>query len=167
MKIASIDVHNLHYRYPDDEVHRCAEGHMGSRLTTLVVITCSDGTTGIGSAYTHPGVARLIIEGHLAPFMIGRDPARIDELWNTMYSLTRWYGRKGAAISALGALDIALWDLRGKIERVPVHRLLGAKSSAVYAYASGLMWQDDLSLLADEANRHLNDGFGLMKMRLG
>jgi D-galactarolactone cycloisomerase len=84
-----------------------------------------------------------------------------------MYSLTRWYGRKGAAISALGAIDTALWDLRGKIERVPVHRLLGARSTSVYAYASGLMWQNDLSMLVDEANRHMNDGFARMKMRLG
>ncbi|HEY3073318.1 MAG TPA: hypothetical protein VGJ46_10940, partial [Candidatus Limnocylindrales bacterium] len=168
MKITGVEVHNLHYRYPDDEVHRCAEGHMGSRLTTLVFVTTDAGLTGVGSAYSHPGVLRLIIEGHLAPFLVGRDPTQIDELWDTMYSLTRWYGRKGAAISALGAVDIALWDLGGKLEGAPVYELLGGpKQAAVKAYASGLLWQDDLGLLEAEARRHLADGFSLMKMRLG
>lgn len=167
MKIESIEVHNLHYRYPDDEVHRCAEGHMGSRLTTLVFIRCTDRMTGVGAAYSHPGVVRLIIEGHLAPFLIGRDPTLVEEHWHTMYSLTRWYGRKGAAISALGALDTALWDIRGKAEGAPVYQLLGGERSEVIAYASGLLWQDDTSLLQREATRHLEDGFHLMKMRLG
>jgi L-alanine-DL-glutamate epimerase-like enolase superfamily enzyme len=167
MKIESIEVHNLHYRYPDDEVHRCAEGHMGSRLTTLVFVRCTGGLTGVGAAYTHPTVARLIIEGHLAPFLIGRDPVQIRELWDTMYSLTRWYGRKGAAVSALGAVDIALWDIRGKAEGAPVYELLGGRSGEVAAYASGLLWQDDMALLEREAKRHLADGFTLMKMRLG
>lgn len=167
MKIESIEVHNLYYRYPDDEVHRCAEGHMGARLTTLVFVRCTGGMTGVGAAYSHPGVLRLIIEDHLAPFLIGRDPARNHELWDTMYSLTRWYGRKGAAISALGAIDIALWDIRGKVEGAPVYQLLGGGSGEVTAYASGLLWQDEMSLLEREAKRHLKDGFRLMKIRLG
>jgi L-alanine-DL-glutamate epimerase-like enolase superfamily enzyme len=167
MRIASIQVVNLHYRYPENEVYVSADGRMGNRLTSLVFVELDNGLTGVGSAYSHPDLIRVIVEDHLAPLLLGQDPTQIGELWDRMYSLTRWYGRKGAAISALGAIDTALWDLRGKIERVPVHRLLGAKSTAVYAYASGLMWQNDLSLLADEATRHLNDGFGLMKMRLG
>jgi L-alanine-DL-glutamate epimerase-like enolase superfamily enzyme len=167
MRIASIQVVNLHFKYPDDQVHMSAEGRMANRISSLVFVELDSGLTGVGSAYSHPDLIRIIVEDHLAPLLVGLDPTRIAELWDRMYSLTRWYGRKGAAISALGAIDTALWDLRGKIERVPVHRLLGAKSNAVYAYASGLMWQDDLSLLVDEATRHLNDGFGLMKMRLG
>jgi len=166
VKITSVEVHNLYYRYPDDEVHRCAEGHMGARLTTIVFVTAG-GTTGAGAAYSHPGILRLIIEDHLAPFLVGQDPARIEQLWDTMYSLTRWYGRKGAAISAIGAVDTALWDLRGKLEGAPLFELLGAKRSDVTAYASGLLWQDDFALLEREARAHLDSGFHLMKMRLG
>src|SRR4029077_17015308 len=149
-------------RYPETDVYVSAEGRMTNRLTSLVFVELDNGMTGVGSAYSHPDLIRVIVEDHLAPLLVGQDPTRIGELWDRMYSLTRWYGRKGAAISALGAIDTALWDLRGKIEQAPVHRLLGAKSTAVYAYASGLMWQNDLSLLVDEATRHLNDGFGLM-----
>ena len=167
MKIESVEVHNLYYRYPDDEIHRCAEGDMGSRLTSIVFVRCSNGITGVGAAYSHPGIVQLVVEGHLSPFLVGRDPTQIDELWDVMYSLTRWYGRKGAAISALGAVDIALWDIRGKIEGAPVYELLGGTSAEVPAYASGLLWQDEMSTLEREAERHLEDGFGLMKMRLG
>ena len=140
---------------------------MGARLTSLVFVRCSGGVTGVGAAYSHPGVVRLVVEDHLAPYLIGRDPTAIDELWDLMYSLTRWYGRKGAAISALGAVDIALWDVRGKLEGAPVYRLLGGTRSYVTAYASGLLWQDEMSRLESEAQRHLDDGFVLMKMRLG
>jgi L-alanine-DL-glutamate epimerase-like enolase superfamily enzyme len=121
----------------------------------------------VGAAYSHPELVRIIVEDHLAPFLIGQDPLQINEHWDRMYSLTRWYGRKGAAISALGGIDIALWDLRGKLAGVPVFRLLGGTQGEVEAYASGLLWQDDLSFLEAEALRHLTDGFRLMKMRLG
>ncbi len=84
-----------------------------------------------------------------------------------MYELTRWYGRRGAAISALGGVDIALWDLRGKALRKPIHALLGAARGAVPAYASGLLWHDDLGELEREAARHRERGFHRMKMRLG
>jgi len=167
VKIESIEVHNLHYRYPDDEVHRCAEGHMGDRTTSLVFVRCSGGLTGVGSAYSHPAIVRLVVEQHLAPFLVGRDATHVEELWDLMYSLTRWYGRKGAAVSALGAIDIALWDIRGKLEQAPVYQLLGGHAGDVTAYASGLLWQDEMSVLEREARRHLDDGFLLMKMRLG
>ncbi|MGA8234722.1 MAG: mandelate racemase/muconate lactonizing enzyme family protein, partial [Candidatus Acidiferrales bacterium] len=84
-----------------------------------------------------------------------------------MYQLTRWYGRKGAAISALGGLDIAFWDLRGKALGKPIYRLLGSDRSNVPAYASGLFWHEDVSALETEAARHRNRGFRRIKMRLG
>jgi len=167
VRIRALEVVNLHYDYPEDQAHVCAEGHMGSRLTSLVLVWLDDGLMGIGSAYSHPSLVRVIVEDHLAPFLVGEDPLQIDELWERMYSLTRWYGRKGVAISALGAIDIALWDIRGQLEQRPVYEILGGNSPEVEAYASGLLWQEDVALLEDEARRHLDDGFRLMKMRLG
>src|SRR5262245_9648721 len=167
MRITSIEVANLHYRYPAEQEHRLAEGDMGARVTSLIFVHLDGGLTGVGAAYSHPEVVRIIVEDHLAPFLIGEDPVQIDEHWERMYSLTRWYGRKGAAISALGGIDTALWDLRGKLAGVPLFKLLGGTHGDVEAYASGLLWQDDLSLLEAEALRHLADGFRLMKMRLG
>jgi D-galactarolactone cycloisomerase len=166
MAIHSVEVVNLHFEYPG-EGFRCAEGRTNARLTSLVVITCEDGLTGIGSAYTHPDLMRVIVEQHLAPFLIGADPAATEQLWHDMYGLTRWYGRKGAAMSAIGAVDIALWDIRAKQRQEPLYRLLGGSRPEVEAYASALLWADDLAVLRAEASRHAEDGFRTMKMRLG
>ena len=133
----------------------------------MVQIELDNGLTGIGSAYSHPDLVRIIVERHLAPFLVGGDPTDVERIWDLMYGLTRWYGRKGVAISALGAVDIALWDLRGKITDRPLYELLGAQGNSVEAYASALLWQDDPFLLADEAARHRANGFTTMKMRLG
>jgi L-alanine-DL-glutamate epimerase-like enolase superfamily enzyme len=99
--------------------------------------------------------------------LIGENPAEIDTIWNKLYGLTRWYGRKGAALSAIGGVDIALWDLKGKAVKTPVWKLLGANRGRALAYASGLFWQDDVGAIEKEAHRHRERGFHRVKMRLG
>jgi D-galactarolactone cycloisomerase len=167
VKITDVEVTTLYYEYPPAHVIRCAEGISGSRTSSLIQVRVDDGLVGIGSAYSHPDLVQIIVEDHLAPFLIGSDAADVEGLWERMYSLTRWYGRKGAAISALGAVDVALWDIRGKAVGKPVYELLGGTKDEVSAYASGLLWQEDLDVLVAEALAHIADGFELMKMRLG
>jgi D-galactarolactone cycloisomerase len=167
MRIEQVEAVNLHFDYRGGGGFRYAGGTVTSRVTTLVIVRTDGRHTGIGAAYSHPDLVKLIIERHLGPHLVGRDPADIEELWELMYGLTRWYGRKGAAISALGGVDIALWDLRGKASGKPVYELLGAQRDWVPAYASGLFWTDDLRELEEEAGRHVERGFRRVKMRLG
>jgi D-galactarolactone cycloisomerase len=82
-----------------------------------------------------------------------------------MYKLTRWYGRKGAALSAIGALDTAFWDLRGKSQGKSIWQLLGGTRTTCPAYASALLWSTPEEL-AKEAQRHLARGFRRMKLRM-
>lgn len=98
---------------------------------------------------------------------VGEDPLEVERLWEVGYALTRWYGRKGVAISALGGIDTALWDIRGKVAGRPLYKLLGAQRDRVPAYASALAWRERPSELAEEAARHLAAGFRAMKMRIG
>jgi D-galactarolactone cycloisomerase len=88
-----------------------------------------------------------------------------------MYHATRDYGRKGSVMSAISAIDIALWDLAGKHYGVPVHRLLGgAFRKRVQPYATGfyrISGQGEAGRLATEAQQHLESGFRLMKLKLG
>jgi D-galactarolactone cycloisomerase len=168
MRIAWIDVTTLVFAYPPPHGFRYAGGACTHRLTSLVELRTDCGRTGIGAAYSHPDLVRICIEQHLAPLLIGRDPTEVEALWRRMYLDTRWYGRKGAAISALGAIDTALWDLRGQALGVPVRKLLAADArDAVPAYASGLLWHDSEASIAEEAARHVAEGFRRMKMRLG
>jgi L-alanine-DL-glutamate epimerase-like enolase superfamily enzyme len=167
MRIADIEVINLHFSYPNRKGFRYAGGLVTGRVTSLIRITTDSGLEGLGAAYSYPDLVRIIIEKHIKPHLLGSDPLEIEALWEKMYQLTRWYGRKGVAISALGGLDIAFWDLRGKASGQPLYKLLGGERNALPAYASGLFWQDDVSLLEKEAARHRNRGFRRVKMRLG
>ncbi len=166
MKIADIETFNLLYWYPNKRGFTYAGGIASGRLTTLVRITAEGGQTGWGSAYGHPEINRIIIDHQLKPLLLGADPRETETLWALMYNTTRWYGRKGAAMTSLGALDIALWDLRGKAAGKPVAELLGNYRSEVPAYASGLLWKDDPEELAAEAAGYVEQGYRRMKMRL-
>lgn len=167
MRIADIEVINLRFAYPGGAGFRYAGGICTGRLTSLVRVRTECGRTGWGSVYSHPELVRIVVEGQLRPLLLGADPTEVEALWQRMYGLTRWYGRKGAAMSALGGLDTAFWDLRGQALGRPVRALLGASRDSVPAYASALLWQDDVAALAEEAGRHVANGFRRMKMRLG
>ena len=167
MKIRDIEVINLRFEYAPERRFRYAGGTCTGRLTTLVKVLTDEGVEGLGSVYSHPDLVRTIIEGQLRPLLVGADPLEIEACWQRCYALTRWYGRKGAAVSALGGIDIALWDIRGKVEGKRICDLLGSARTAVPAYASGLLWQREMGELRDEAQRHLGRGFRAVKMRLG
>jgi L-alanine-DL-glutamate epimerase-like enolase superfamily enzyme len=108
----------------------------------------------------------MIVKQQLEPLLLGEDPTDIEALWQRMYGVTRWYGRKGAAMSALGGLDVAFWDLLGQAKGQPVWALLGGTRKTCPAYASALLWKEPAALAA-EAQGHLARGFRRMKMRLG
>jgi L-alanine-DL-glutamate epimerase-like enolase superfamily enzyme len=167
MKIDHIEVVNLHFAYPTERRFRYAAGTCTGRLTSLVLVHTDTPHVGIGSAYSHPGMVHQVVKGQLEPLLIGTDPREVEARWEEMYGITRWYGRKGAAMSALGGLDVAFWDLRGKAAGKPVWELLGGTRGTCPAYASALLWKDDVGQLAEEAAGHLTRGFRRMKMRLG
>ena len=167
MRITDVEVINLRFEYPPDGGFRYAGGRVTARVTSLIRVTTDTEHVGLGAAYSHPDLVRVIVEGNLRAHLIGEDASAIEALWTKLYSLTRWYGRKGAAMSAIGGIDIALWDLRGKAEGVPIWRLLGASRGEVEPYASGLFWHDDVDALREEAARHRQRGFRRVKMRLG
>ena len=167
LRITDVEVLNLRAEYPPELRFRYSGGICTGRITSLVRVSTEGGLVGWGTVYSHPKLIRVILEEHLKPFLLGEDALEIDRLWGMMYTLTRWYGQKGVAISALGAVDIALWDLKGKALGKPVSELLGAGQRSVPAYASGLLWKEDVQDLEIEARDHMEAGFQGVKMRLG
>lgn len=166
MRISHVEAHALRFEYPPSQRFKYAGGTCTGRLTSLLFVHTDTGQVGVGSAYSHPGLVHVTVKTQLEPALIGEDPCDVEGLWERLYAITRWYGRKGAALSALGGIDIALWDLRGKALGKPVWDLLGGRPTCP-AYASALLWKDDPAELAEEASRHLARGFRRMKMRLG
>lgn len=164
MKIDHIESIALRFEYANG--FRYAGGKCTARVTNLVRVVCDTGDVGIGAAYSHPSLVHLIIQDQLAPLLVGADPTDVESIWSRMYRLTRWYGRKGAAMTALGAIDTACWDLRGKKFGKPVWSLLGGTKPSCPAYASALLWKSPEEL-ATEAAELIGRGFRRVKMRLG
>jgi L-rhamnonate dehydratase len=126
-----------------------------------------DGLVGIGNAALTPLVTKQVIDLHLKPLLLGADPWDIEFLWQHMYRKTMAFGRKGIGMTAISAVDIALWDLLGKSAKQPVFRLLGGRTKArIPVYASRL-YSCPLEQLAFEAKRYKTEGYKAMKLRFG
>ena len=93
----------------------------------IVEVELEDGTTGVGIS-TGGEPACFIIERHLKRFLVGQSPINVEVIWDQMWRATLPYGRKGLAIHAISAVDLALWDLLGKLRDEPVYALLGGKT---------------------------------------
>jgi len=173
MKITELKVHVL--RSPLDEPFAFSQGWVRQRSATLVEVRTDDGRVGWGEAFAQglepPQIAAATIEHALAPLVTGRDPLDTEVLWHRMYHHTRDYGRKGSVVAAISAVDTALWDIAGKFHGLPIHKLLGgAFRTRIQPYATGfyrIEGQGEAARLADEALRHFDAGFTLMKVKLG
>src|SRR6476620_582326 len=133
----------------------------------IVEIFSDDGLVGIGNAALAPLVTKQVIDGHLKPLLIGADPWDTEFLWQHMYRKTMAFGRKGIAMVAISAVDIALWDLIGKSAKQPVYRLLGGRTKPrIPVYASRL-YSTPLDELAAESSKYVNEGYSAMKLRFG
>src|SRR5271170_1061760 len=167
MKIVDIRAIPLSYRC--DPPYGSAGGMQASRGGLLVQVETDDGITGIGEAGAGGGSTRNVIEQQLRPMLLGADPLLIEGLWQKMFARTRQFGRRGIVMNAISGIDIALWDIAGKVAKLPVYRLLGACRDRVEAYASGGFYQEGKSIddLAGEADGYRARGFHGMKMKIG
>jgi L-alanine-DL-glutamate epimerase-like enolase superfamily enzyme len=86
----------------------------------IVEVFTDTGLVGIGNAALSPRVTKQLIDLYLKPLLIGRDPFDTEFLWQHMYRQTMAFGRKGVAMVAISAVDIAIWDLLGKAAKQPV-----------------------------------------------
>jgi len=137
----------------------------------LVFVDTDAEVTGEGHLFSLPARHLAPLEAMVAVLgssLIGEDAHRVEGIWHKLWTEVNFVGHKGVPLFALSALDMALWDARGKALGQPVHRLLGSCRDAVPAYHSGGLWlsrsQDEL---VAEANSFLKQGFRAMKMRLG
>jgi L-alanine-DL-glutamate epimerase-like enolase superfamily enzyme len=150
----------------------------GTQDAAIIEVETDEGITGIGEADSSPAVVEAIVNAPvshdksagLKAVLLGRDPFDVEALWNEMFDRTYFYGRKGAAITAMSGVDMALWDVVGKATGRPVYQLLGGKHrDSVRAYASTLFPDDpaDTAHVRREAERALDDGFTAIKFGWG
>ena len=145
------------------------------RQSALCVVDTDEGIQGVGEAFYFGGpaqvVATLIGDG-LGPLVAGHDPFDTSVLWDRLYNWTRDQGQKGLTIAAISAIDIALWDIKGKALELPVYKLLGgAYRTRARAYATGLYEPQAVASIVDalveEAVGYKQAGFTGMKLKIG
>ena len=138
----------------------------GRNFVTLK-ITTSDGVTGLGDATLNGRELSVVayLNEHIVPLLIGRDPQNIEDTWQYLYRGAYW--RRGpVTMAAIAAVDVALWDIKGKITGQPVYQLLGGASrtgALAYGHASG----SDIPALFTSIQNHLDQGFKAIRVQTG
>ncbi len=139
----------------------------GQRLIVVKILTSEPGLYGLGCAtFTQRFHAvHAAIEHHLKPLLIGRDVSRIEELWQL--AIVNGYWRNGPVLNnAISGIDIALWDIKGKMANMPVYQLLGGKcreAAAVYVHADGR----DAQEVTANAQQFLEQGYRYVRVQMG
>ncbi|HEX7789462.1 MAG TPA: mandelate racemase/muconate lactonizing enzyme family protein, partial [Afipia sp.] len=110
-----------------------------------------------------------VIERELRDYLIGQDPRNIEYLWEMMHKRAYKHARGGVVIAAISGIDIALWDLRGKMAGMPLWRLLGGFRQRVPAYATGGFYSEGKGVkeLTREMASYVKHGFRAVKMKIG
>jgi L-alanine-DL-glutamate epimerase-like enolase superfamily enzyme len=174
MKVTAVECHVLVDPGLD------ARATSSNQDTIVVEVHTDEGLTGIGETDLNAWVARACIEAPathtmdrgLGQTLLGLDPTDPEACWRHLYVATAMTGRRGAAVHALGALDMALWDIAGKAAGVPTWQLLGeARGDALRPYASllpnvGDDWDAFAATLAEQAIEASRRGYPAAKLEL-
>jgi L-rhamnonate dehydratase len=157
-----------------------SEEPLGPTYLGLIRISTDAGITGYSDMETSASVAKACVDAPrwsdtpdvafmdgLASLLVGENPLEVERLWYKMYRGSIYYGRRGAAMQAISAIDIALWDICGKSYGQPVHILLGGKwRDRVRAYASTL-FRPSPAAMKEATEAYLGEGFTAVKFGWG
>ncbi|AYY13452.1 D-galactonate dehydratase family protein [Actinobacteria bacterium YIM 96077] len=138
----------------------------GRNFVTLR-ITTDDGVTGLGDATLNGRELAVVsyLRDHVAPLLVGRDAHQIEDTWQYLYRGAYW--RRGpVTMTAIAAVDVALWDIKAKVAGLPLYQLLGGASrtgALAYGHASGF----DLEALFDSIREHLALGYRAVRIQTG
>jgi len=150
-----------------EDIQVIATQPAGARLIVVKVLTSEPGLYGLGCAtFTQRWRAVVAaVEGHLKPFLIGRDVSRIEEIYRM--SMVHGYWRNGPVLNnAISGVDMALWDIKGKQAGMPVYQLLGGKcreAAAVYTHAGGHTPEE----VIDSVRGFLDQGYRYVRVQMG
>ena len=130
-------------------------------------IETDDGIIGIGNAALAPQLVKKTIDTYLTPLVKGEDPFDYSYIWEKMYRRTHAWGRRGLGMVAISAIDIALWDIMGKITNKPVFKLLGGRTKEKIPVYASKLYSQPIKDLQKEAESYVKQGFKMFKMRFG
>jgi D-galactarolactone cycloisomerase len=169
MKITEVKTIRLRAAIPQEGQVFSRSGVRSSRSTTLVQIDTDEGVSGFGSCSGNGDLIEFIVAKVLRPLIQGMDPTRIEEVWDRAYIRGghKEFGTRGIGVVALSGIDIALWDILGKVRGVPLYELLGGKCrDKVPVYATAL-YPEKSSEVAKRARGFADQGFHGVKIKVG
>lgn len=169
MKITDVKTIRLRATIPTKGQVFSRSGVRNTRSTTLVQVETDEGVSGIGSASGNGELIEVIVAKVLKPLLIGMDPTEIDEIWDKAYFRGghKEFGTRGIGVVALSGIDVALWDILGKVRGVPVYQLLGGKCrDKVPVYATAL-YPEEPEKVAARARAFADQGFHGVKIKVG
>ncbi|MGP9798845.1 mandelate racemase/muconate lactonizing enzyme family protein [Halomonas sp. 86] len=171
MRITRIQAVPVSYRVPEGHNVTLGIGRAVKRDAVLVKIETDEGIVGWGEAHHGrcPGAIAKLIDTTISELVTGMDALDAVAVWQRIYRMQlASHGMGVAAVLALSGIDIALWDIRGKVSGLPIYQLLGGGRKAMPAYAGGISlgWQDTASLV-EEAQSYVAQGYQALKLRVG
>lgn len=171
MRIADIRAVPISFPVPADKSVTLGIGRSVKRDSVLVRVETDQGHVGWGEAHHGrcPGAIAKLIDTTMRELVLGFDARDVSGVWARVFRMQlASHGMGAAAALALSGLDMALWDLRCQDAGMPLFRLLGGSAKPIKAYAGGIAlgWQEP-ALLAEEALRHVGDGYRALKLRVG
>jgi D-galactarolactone cycloisomerase len=169
MKITDVRTIRLRAEIPSEGQVFSRSGIRNSRSATLVQVKTDKAITGLGSCSGNGELIEFIVAKVLKPLLVGMDPTEIDAIWDKAYVRGghKEFGTRGIGVVALSGVDIALWDIVGKVRGVPLYQLLGGKCrDKVPVYATAL-YPEEPSRVAKRARGFAEQGFHGVKIKVG
>ncbi len=169
MKITNIRTIRLRAAIPTEGQVFSRSGVRGSRFATLVQVETDEGLSGWGSCSGNGELIEWIVARVLKPLLLGMDPTQIDEIWDKAYFRGghKEFGTRGVGVVAMSGVDIALWDILGKVRGRPLYELLGGRCrDKVPVYATAL-YPEEPSKVARRARAFVEQGFHGVKIKVG
>lgn len=171
MKITEVETFVVRHELGPEAQFCYSQAWYNDRTLLLLRLRTDDGLEGWGEAFGPALPHKATIDSLYTPYLLGRDPFDSDAVWTHLYNKLRDHGQKGLAIEALSAVDIAMWDLKGKRTGLPAYKLMGGSHRAgILPYATGMYRRKegfDVESITSEARSYVASGFKGIKIKIG
>ena len=166
MKIEKINVYLLEKAL--SSTMRISRGGFKVRRHAIVEIITDDGVVGVGEGVGDAIRIKSALDNHICQKLIGLDPFNIHNVKTNILGSDVYYEGMGTILSAMSAVEMACWDIKGKALNLPIHTLLGGKEfNELNMYASDIYWESDPVKMANNAMRICESGFNSIKIHVG